>query len=205
MAPLVYPTYTYSINRLLAVCWPQWQNICIGEEGILNDIYGKIQVMMGITFFVQAIALTLLYFTDKELKRISKSGVKQVKMLTLTKSRYLFVYTKRKEGVITRYAFRCMIAHYLLNAVVLTALSLQLIFGVYSFVIYTCCIMLAVNVGLLAAASASPGLNEKQKALYNVYLSDEVEEKDRKIRKRMSQKGPVFVTCNRPRIIQRKR
>ena len=82
-------------------------------------------VIIIVMFFIQLVTLTSLYFTDRRLKRESKSGNKKVKMLTITKYKYFFMYYKRNEGVITKYAFVCMIAYYIVNLTLFTILTTQ--------------------------------------------------------------------------------
>ena len=83
--------------------------------------------LLILIFIVQFVTIVWLYFTDRELKFAYESGIKQVKMITLSRSRHFFVYYRRKEGVISKYVFVCMIALYITDFVGLTAISIQFI------------------------------------------------------------------------------
>jgi len=56
-----------------------------------------------------------LYAVDRQLKYFAELNIKKVKLLTLTKSKRLFVYYNRKENVITKDAFISMIIFYIIN------------------------------------------------------------------------------------------
>jgi len=68
-----------------------------------------------VVFLMQFGTLTFYYIADRELQFLSKSGIKQYEQITLTKWNYLFVYYKRKEGLISKFILKCMIVYYITN------------------------------------------------------------------------------------------
>lgn len=122
-------------------------------------------------------SLVFLYVADRRLFFVSKSGVTQVKALKLLKThRYLFVYYKRKEGHITKHAFKCMIAYYIINAVGCAALFIQFFWANGSFIAATCSFIIMAHVGLIAAVG-TPLLNNEQQKMADKYIQDERERK----------------------------
>ena len=88
----------------------------------MHEEYSRIFIALIAVFFLQFVTLMSLYFTDRRYKLESKSGIRKVKMLTLTKCKYFFVYNRRSEGLITKYVFKCMIAYYVVNITLFTIL-----------------------------------------------------------------------------------
>jgi len=67
--------------------------------------------------FIEAGILLFIYISDKDLKFVSEIGLKQIDALLLKKGKYIFIYHKRKEGIITKHAFVCSITSYVLNGI----------------------------------------------------------------------------------------
>ena len=85
-------------------------------------------------FMSQVSVLILLYIADRGLKIVSKNRIKQVEMISLRKShRNFLVRYRRKEGIITKFAFKCMIAYYIINATGFIAIFIQYVLGDNSF------------------------------------------------------------------------
>jgi len=133
--------------------------------------------LIGVIFFMQFIALILLYFADRGLKIVSKIRAKQVDMFTLTKSKYLYVYFRRKEGIITRFAFKCMIAYYAINISGVIAIFAPFIMGNSSFLMGACGFLIFAHIGLFVPIGSQPALNFEQKVMLERYFADEREKK----------------------------
>jgi len=140
---------------------------------MLAAIDGGTLVILVVTFCIQLGALVFMYVADRELKLVLKVGIKQVEMLTLKKSKYFFVYSKRKGGVITKHAFKCMIAYYVMNTAGFTLLLLLSIEGFSSFVTVTSCILGFSNAVLVPVAGSQPVLDYNQKNRVYTYLTEE--------------------------------
>jgi len=110
-----------------------------------------------IVLMMQSVFLVFLYITDMELKFFSQIGIKQCELLTLKKGKYLFLFFKRKENMITKHAFVCMVAYYIINCAGFIALLVQAITGNNSFVTESCVALVFSNIGLLiAVVSGNP-------------------------------------------------
>ena len=126
--------------------------------------------LLVLLFLEQSIVLIFIYCTDRELKYALKIGVKDSKLYKLTRCKYLFVYTKRKDGIITKHAFMCMIAYYILNFTGLISVFVQIIFGsvifgIISSLTITICIFIILNIGLFIAATPPFALNFKEREM----------------------------------------
>ena len=155
-----------------------------------------------VVFLIQLGVIIFLYFTDKYLKLVSKAGIRQVKMYTLKRSRYLFVYQKRKEGIITKYAFVCMILYYMINIAGLITISIKMfIIGDNSSLVLTTSIFGACDVILLGYAG---GPNDPvERGMVKQYMEEEKRRQKRK-RELADKKQIVHVACNRPRSVSRR-
>jgi len=155
-----------------------------------------------VVFLIQLGVIIFLYFTDKYLKLVSKAGIRQVKMYTLKRSRYLFVYQKRKEGIITKYAFVCMILYYMINIAGLITISIKMfIIGDNSSLVLTTLIFGGCDVILLGYAG---GPNDPvERGMVKQYMEEEKRRQKRK-RELADKKQIVHVACNRPRSVSRR-
>ena len=149
-----------------------------------TDMYA----LLILVFPVQFGALSFIYCADRDLKLALKIGVKKIRQYTLTNNnKYFFVYTKRKEGIITRYAFMCMAAYYILNFAGLISVLFQIITESTSFSTITTCIIIFLNLGLLIAV-APPyrfTLNaEEQKTVKEEQLKIYIEARGKKLDKK---------------------
>ena len=133
--------------------------------------------MPALLFFIftsQASALILLYIADRGLKLASKSRAKQVEMFALTaKHKYLYVYYRRKDGIITKYAFMCMIAYYIINVTGCIVLFAQYIMDNSSFPTPICVILIFANTILFIPSGSQPTLSFEQRGIYIRYIKDE--------------------------------
>jgi len=129
-------------------------------------------------FMSQVSVLILLYIADRGLKIVSKNRIKQVEMISLRKShRNFFVHYRRKEGIITKFAFKCMIAYYIINATGFIAIFIQYVLGDNSFFTITSVIIVFANIGLIFPTGSQPELDFEQKVMLERYLIDERERK----------------------------
>ena len=104
---------------------------------------------IAIVLLIQILTLVFLYLTDMERKFFSRSGVKQCKLLTLKRGKYLFLFYERKGNIITKHAFICMIAYYIVNGAGFAALLIQAITGNDSFEKDIFATLIFANIGLL--------------------------------------------------------
>ena len=130
-------------------------------------------ILIILLFILQTIVLACLYVTDKRIKFISNSGVKQIKLLTLTKFKYCFVYYRRKKGLISRHAFVCMIVYYTLNFTGFFVMFLIFITGNISLLQTTCSVFLFLNIGLVFLVSLQPSLTFEQEITVKEYVDKE--------------------------------
>ena len=145
---------------------------------------GPIGAAIGVIFFIQFIILVLLYFADRRFKIASNCRAMQVKMFTLEKNKYLYVYYERKKGIITQFAFKFMTIYYKINITGFLAIIVQLMIGNSPFLVMTCVILLFVNSVLVIPAGSQPSLDFEQRRLYNRYVLDEREKRRREKEKR---------------------
>ena len=179
-------------------------------------------IMLVLVFIIQSATLICLYFADRGLKFASKSGIKQVKMLTTKKYKSFFVYYRRKEGVITKHAFVCMIALYIIDFVGLVAISIQFTMdaesSLYLFfstatmdsnppLAITSCILAVFSVVLLVAATSQPEykLSFEQKNALSEYIAKELKKLKEEKRKLSSKYVPDDTVVERPISQYRKR
>lgn len=132
-----------------------------------------------------------LHLVDLELKycfQIGENfGVRRVTQFkTLKRGKYLFLFFKRKEGIITRHAYMCMIAHYVINGTGLIASLIQIITENNSFTSGGGVTLAILNMCLLVVILArKPDLNKEEKKIYFEYrLKIYEEQKKRKREKR---------------------
>jgi len=144
-------------------------------------------VFLVITLFIQCGTLAFLYIADKRLKFLAESGIeirsklgvkKQVRVFILERYKYLFVYYKRKESIITKHAFLCMIAYYIINIVGFAVLTHQFVMGNSSFIVGA--IFCFLNLGLMIAVQQQPALNYEKGQMLNEYMSKEREKRKEK-------------------------
>ena len=145
--------------------------------------YSVVQFSLGMLFSWQFFILFVLYFTDKKLKLYSKLGLRNVNMHTLTKCRYFFVYYKRKEGIITRRAFVCMIAYYIVNIIGCLAILVQFIIVRVPYMADIIFYYLVSHVGLFAAAMCIRKLDDEQEKVFKKYEEEERERRKEEKRK----------------------
>ena len=77
--------------------------------------------------FVAVSTLILLWGVDKELKYLKELNIKKAKLLNLSKFGFLFLYHKRNEKNITRFAFINTIVLYAINVLAAAFLISHLI------------------------------------------------------------------------------
>lgn len=130
-------------------------------------------ILILLLFILHIIVLVCLYATDKRIKHISNSGIRQVNMLTLTRFKYYFVYCRRKKGLISKHAFVCMIVYYILNFTGFFIMSFQFITGNSSSLQTTCSILLFLNIGLVFLVSLQPALTFDQTIALKDYIDKE--------------------------------
>ena len=124
--------------------------------------------LIALVFLGNFVVLISVYITDRELKSLSQIGIKQFKMLKLYKWKYFFIFSRRKEGIITKHAFMCMVAYYVINSAGFIALLIQLIIKSDSFITANCVILGFLNIGLLFLVVSQPRLNlEQRKQRFN--------------------------------------
>ena len=126
--------------------------------------------LVVLVFMANALVLSFLYFTDRELKLLLQIGLGQYKLLSLNKWKYFFVFYKRKEGIITKHAYVCMIAYYIVNGIEFIWLFIQIITGNNSFISETCMVQGFSNIGLLAIVVIEPRLTPEEKRIKFEYL-----------------------------------
>ena len=132
--------------------------------------------LVAFIFITQFVALVFYYSTDRELKFLARGGIQQHEQLTLTKWKYLFVFSKRKEGIITKHIFICMIAYYIVNGAGFAVL-LFLYFSKNGPLIGFCCAFLVfANIGLLFILDTYPKLTPEQKKMRLDYMEQLAQE-----------------------------
>ena len=136
--------------------------------------------LIAIVFMIEPVVLLFVYIADSELKLVSRIGIKQTKLLKLHKWKYLFVFSKRKEGVITKHAFMCMVAYYIINSAGFIALLVQLMIKSDSFITASCVIFGFVNIGLLFLVVTQPRLSFEQRKQRFDYLQKRHEDYKKK-------------------------
>ena len=119
----------------------------------------------------QCCILMFIYNADRRLKHVLKSGIKPVKMRTLTKNKYLFVFYRRKEGLITQHAYLYMIAYYFINAIGFTTMLIQ--YTTESNYSLTCYILASLHLVMFIAVSTQPSLNPVQQKMFERYMEGE--------------------------------
>ena len=122
---------------------------------------------------LHVIILLCIYNTDKRIKSMLYSGIKQTSMLKQTSRKYFFVCYRRKEGLISKHAFVCMIIHYILNTTGFALLFIQFITRNNISMQITCSILLFLNIGMIIPASLQPALTSKQELLLKEYMDKE--------------------------------
>ena len=147
--------------------------------------------LLVVLFFSQFGILLFLYISDRRLKHVLKSGIKPVKMLALTKSKYFFVFYKRKDGLITKHAYSCMIAYYMINSAGFATIITQIIVG-SSLPLATCCILAFSHVGLITAINSQPVLSYEQKKMLERYLG---RERDRQCEKMADERAEQILSA----------
>lgn len=145
----------------------------------------NVQYLLGTIVFWQGFYFFGLYFTDRKLKLYSILSIRQVSMLKLTKFRYFFVYYKRREGVITKRAFVCMIAYYIVNTIGGMAVFAPSIIALDLSLTNILICYLVSHIGLFMAAIGIRELEYEQKKIYNSFIEDQrkrkTEEKKNKL------------------------
>jgi len=119
--------------------------------------------LLVLVFLMQFVVLVFLYCTDRELKCASGIGVKDVEMLTLAKSKYLFVYYRRKTGIISKHALIRMAMFYLINFAGLITVLVQIAVGGASSLTITYSVFCILNMGLLVAVLPNYALNAEER------------------------------------------
>ena len=121
----------------------------------------------------------LLYGADKELKYLSKLSIKRVKLLTLARSKYFFVYHSRKENIITKYAFVGMIVYYIINILGLLLLLVHFITMNDLLLIFSC-VMFFLNLSVFMTSAIKISLNREQQ---KIKLEDQKKIRNEKLKK----------------------
>jgi len=139
-------------------------------------------------FMMQSGVLLYFYITEREMKFLSQIGIKQCEQLMLTKWKYLFVFSKRKEGIITKHAYVWMIAYYIVNGA-----GFVILFVLYiaknDLLINVCFgVLLFANLGLLIFAIIQSRLTSVQEEMRSDYMQKQREEYLRKRRERKQNK-----------------
>ena len=135
-----------------------------------------IELAVFIAIFGNPLVLAFLYSADRELKFLAQGGIQQHEQITLTKWKYLFVFSKRKDGIISKHAYRCMIAYYIVNGTGYVALLFLYIAKNDPFITISCIILAFANLGLLAMVGSQPRLTpvqEERKLKYMEQLAQE--------------------------------
>jgi len=131
-------------------------------------------VFVGLVLIFQLSTLLLLPVADRKLKFVSKQDIKHVEMFVLMKkSKYFFVFYKRKEGIISKHIYLCMLVYYIINVIGFISISIQLLFDNSHFLTATFIILGHLNLGLLIAVASQPFLNHEQKCRINNYRIEE--------------------------------
>jgi len=127
----------------------------------------NILVSFGIIIGLSEIAaLSSIYETDRTMRLLSENGIRQYQTRPLGKWKYLFLIYKRKEGVITRYAFLWMVIYYFINGIGFFALYIQFITENPSFIRAITCIICFANLGLLYLSIYQPKISYEQREIY---------------------------------------
>ena len=141
-------------------------------------------VIIVITVLIQFGTLIFLYVADKRLKFASMCGIKQVTIFTLSKSRYFYIYYRRKEGRIIKHAFLCMIAYYIINVTWFIVIFIQLVMdNILSFTA-THAILLLSNLVLFGVAG-SPLIDYEHGRLIDEYIAN-VRDREKKEKRKHS-------------------
>ena len=122
--------------------------------------------VLGIFIGFASVILLYIYISDKDLKSVAYFSIKDVKFITLTKCKYLFVYHKRKEGIITKHAFLCTIANYIINGTIIIALLVSIIINseaLFENGHYFVITIFVLNVALIMAVISQPNLSPEQR------------------------------------------
>ena len=137
----------------------------------------------------QAATLTALYFSDRKLKYLSKSGLGQADIFKLAKFKYLYIYYRRKEGLITKHAFLCMIAYYIINLTGFVAIIILYVSD-NSSLLEVVCVLVFFNIGLFTVTGRSDLAPEIRYKL-EIYMDKEREKRKGGKRKKSSPEHPV--------------
>ena len=121
------------------------------------------QILIALFIFA-AITLLLIYGADKELKYLSHINIKKVKLIKLTKGRCFFIYHNRKDNMITKHSFVCMIVYYILNVPGCSMLIIHFITNNNLF-FNICVILLFLNLILFITSGMKISLTEEQRKL----------------------------------------
>jgi len=141
-------------------------------------------ILIVLILLSQALALFLLYMSDRRQKYALKGGIKRVETFTLKKHKYLLVYYQRKKGIITKRAFIFMIAYYIINITGFIAIFVPYFLGNSSILLGTCCSLIFLNIGLLAFTS-SPLIDREHGGEIDLFIAREREREARE-----KSKGP---------------
>ena len=144
--------------------------------------------ILVILFIIQFMVLLCLYTTDRRIQFMSKSGIKQVELLALQKYKRFFVYYRRKDGLITKHAFVCMIAYYIINFAWFIIVLIQIITGNASYLATICGIFILANLVLLFPVFLQPALTFEQTLLLREYEYKEQARKEKEKKGRRSAK-----------------
>ena len=137
-----------------------------------NEIESMI-ALLCVIFINQLGILVFLYFADRTLKLLSKSGFKPVVIYTLQIYKRFFVYYKRKDGHITRFAFLFMIIYYIINITGFTAIFIQLILKSSLYLTQTSSILVFLHIALLIFASSQCNRSFEEKKILDRYMDGE--------------------------------
>jgi len=119
----------------------------------------EILVAISIIVFVTGL---LLFTVDKEIKYLNELGIKNAKLVTITKFNFLFIYHKRNERIITFFVLINTILFYLTNLLALTLLVLHFILHSDLLYIISCAIFLA-NIIIIVEMGLKISLNNEQR------------------------------------------
>ena len=144
--------------------------------------------LVALVFLGNSIIITFFYITDRELKFLSRQGIKQYEQIQLNKGKYLFIYYERKKGMITKCIYKRMIVYYIVYGAGFVVLFFLYIAKNDSLITLCCAILVFANIGLLPLAFPEPRLTPAQEKMRSDYMQKQREEYLRKRRERKQNK-----------------
>ena len=106
----------------------------------------------------------LLFAIDKELKYLNELGLKKVRLVTVKKFNFLFIYQKRNERIITKFVLVNTLIFYAINLLAITFLALHFALKIEELYIVSC-VVFFVNLVILVEMGIRISLNNEQKRI----------------------------------------